>query len=94
MGMCLDISSGSCKANRVLQMTRSRQSNRDSLQGSESSEEESDERLSPRGRSAGGKENFKPDEENERDVENERDEVQVDKQIDAAMAENSKKSGQ
>ncbi|KAF7858767.1 uncharacterized protein EAF02_011091 [Botrytis sinoallii] len=66
-------------------MTRSRQTNRDSLQGSESSEEESDERLSPRGRSE--KENFKPDE-------NEVDEEQVDAQIDAAMAENAKKSGQ
>ncbi|TGO18755.1 hypothetical protein BPAE_0368g00020 [Botrytis paeoniae] len=66
-------------------MTRSRQTNRDSLQGSESSEEESDERLSPRGRSE--KENFKSDE-------NEVDEDQVDAQIDAAMAENAKKSGQ
>ncbi|KAF5869491.1 putative cholinephosphate cytidylyltransferase protein [Botrytis fragariae] len=66
-------------------MTRSRQTNRDSLQGSESSEEESDERLSPRGRSE--KENFKSDE-------NEVDEEQVDAQIDAAMAENAKKSGQ
>ncbi|TGO57873.1 hypothetical protein BCON_0061g00380 [Botryotinia convoluta] len=66
-------------------MTRSRQTNRDSLQGSESSEEESDERLSPRGRSE--KENFKPDE-------NGVDEEQVDAQIDAAMAENAKKSGQ
>ncbi|ESZ97380.1 phosphorylcholine transferase [Sclerotinia borealis F-4128] len=69
-------------------MTRSRQTNRDSLQGSESSEEESDERLSPRDRSE--KENFKPDE-NEVD---EVDEEQVDAQIDAAMAENAKKSGQ
>ncbi|KAF7894816.1 hypothetical protein EAF00_006630 [Botryotinia globosa] len=66
-------------------MTRSRQTNRDSLQGSESSEEESDERLSPRGRSEKG--NFKSDE-------NEVDEEQVDAQIDAAMAENAKKSGQ
>ncbi|TGO51070.1 hypothetical protein BOTNAR_0369g00070 [Botryotinia narcissicola] len=66
-------------------MTRSRQTNRDSLRGSESSEEESDERLSPRGRSE--KENFKSDE-------NEVDEEQVDAQIDAAMAENAKKSGQ
>ncbi|KAK6592386.1 choline-phosphate cytidylyltransferase [Botrytis cinerea] len=66
-------------------MTRSRQTNRDSLQGSESSEEESDERLSPRGRNE--KENFKRDE-------NEVDEEQVDAQIDAAMAENAKKSGQ
>ncbi|TEY67411.1 hypothetical protein BOTCAL_0126g00020 [Botryotinia calthae] len=66
-------------------MTRSRQTNRDGLQGSESSEEESDERLSPRGRNE--KENFKRDE-------NEVDEEQVDAQIDAAMAENAKKSGQ
>ncbi|TGO87665.1 hypothetical protein BPOR_0211g00040 [Botrytis porri] len=66
-------------------MTRSRQTNRDSLRGSESSEEESDERLSPRGRSE--KDNFKSDE-------NEVDEEQVDAQIDAAMAENAKKSGQ
>ncbi|APA12746.1 hypothetical protein sscle_10g075160 [Sclerotinia sclerotiorum 1980 UF-70] len=66
-------------------MTRSRYNNRDSLQGSESSEEESEERLSPRSKS--GKENFKPDE-------NEVDEEQVDAQIDAAMAENAKKSGQ
>ncbi|KAG4029506.1 hypothetical protein MFRU_015g00490 [Monilinia fructicola] len=68
-------------------MTRSRQSNRDSLQGSESSEEESDESKSPRGRSGEG--NFKPEEK-----ENEVDEKQVDAQIDAAMAENAKKSGQ
>ncbi|QSZ32524.1 hypothetical protein DSL72_002102 [Monilinia vaccinii-corymbosi] len=62
-------------------MTRSRQTNRDSLQGSESSEEESDESKSSRGRSEKGKEK-------------EIDEEQVDAQIDAAMAENAKKSGQ
>ncbi|RAL64378.1 hypothetical protein DID88_001854 [Monilinia fructigena] len=71
----------------LIGMTRSRQSNRDSLQGSESSEEESDESKSPHGRSE--KENFKPEEK-----ESEVDEKQVDAQIDAAMAENAKKSGQ
>ncbi|RAL58453.1 hypothetical protein DID88_005157 [Monilinia fructigena] len=65
-------------------MTRSRQSNRDSLQGSKVVKKRSDESKSPHGRSE--KENFKPEEK-----ESEVDEKQVDAQIDAAMAENAKK---
>ncbi|CZT06356.1 related to choline-phosphate cytidylyltransferase [Rhynchosporium agropyri] len=61
-------------------MTRSRQTNRDSLHGSDSSEEDSDERSPPRGRS--GKEQTQGDEEK-----------QVDAQIKALMGENSKHSG-
>jgi len=61
-------------------MTRSRQTNRDSLHGSDSSEEDSDERSPPRGRS--GKEQIEGDEEK-----------QVDAQIKALMGENSKHSG-
>ncbi|KAH6724680.1 cholinephosphate cytidylyltransferase-like protein [Leptodontidium sp. 2 PMI_412] len=61
-------------------MTRSRQTNRDSLHGSDSSEEDSDERSPPRGRS--GKEQTEGEEEK-----------QVDAQIKALMGENSKHSG-
>ncbi|KAI9048520.1 hypothetical protein LZ554_007353 [Drepanopeziza brunnea f. sp. 'monogermtubi'] len=64
-------------------MMRSRQTNRDSLHESDSSEEDSDERLSPRGRS--GKEQTKDEAAEE--------EKQVDAQIDALMGENSKISG-
>jgi choline-phosphate cytidylyltransferase len=60
-------------------MTRSRQNHHDSLQGSDSSEEDSDERQSPRGRL--NKENDRPEDE-------------IDAQLKAAMAENSTKSGQ
>jgi len=63
-------------------MTRSRQTNRDSLHGSDSSEEDSDERSPPRGRS--GKEQTQEEGE---------DEKQVDAQINALMGENSKHSG-
>jgi len=61
-------------------MTRSRQTNRDSLHESSSSEEENEERNSPRGRSLKQEKNGGEDE--------------VDEQLDAMMAENAKKSGQ
>lgn len=61
-----------------LQMTRSRQTDRDSRHGSDSSDEDSDERSPPRGRI--GK------------VNND-EEQQVDAQIEAMMDENSKHSG-
>ena len=60
-------------------MTRSRQTNQDSRHGSDSSEEDSDERSPPRGRTGKG------DKGNE--------EQQVDAQIEALMDENSKHSG-
>ena len=61
-------------------MTRSRQTNRDSMHGSDSSgEDDSDEHSSPRGRS--GK------------VEAAAAEEQVDAQISAMMDENSRASG-
>ena len=60
-------------------MTRSRQTNRDSRHGSDSSEEDSDERSPPRGRT--GK------------VEGGDEEQEVDAQIEAMMDENSKHSG-
>jgi choline-phosphate cytidylyltransferase len=63
-------------------MTRSRQTNRDSQHGSDSSEEDSDERSPPRGRT--GK--------NDDDATT-AEEKQVDAQIDAMMEENSKSSG-
>jgi choline-phosphate cytidylyltransferase len=63
-----------------LQMTRSRQTNRDSQHGSDSSEEDSDERSPPRGRT--GKADAAANEEQ-----------QVDAQIEAMMGENSKSSG-
>ena len=47
-------------------MTRSRQTNRDSLHGSDSSEEDSDERSPPRGRS--GKEQTQEEGEDEKQV--------------------------
>jgi choline-phosphate cytidylyltransferase len=62
------------------QMTRSRQTNRDSQHGSDSSEEDSDERSPPRGRT--GKTDADDNEEK-----------QVDAQIEAMMGENSKISG-
>lgn len=62
-------------------MTRSRQTNRDSLHGSDSSEEDSDERSPPRGRTG------------KTDDAAEAEENQVDAQIDAMMGENSKSSG-
>lgn len=61
-------------------MTRSRQTNRDSMHGSDSSEEDSDGRSPTRGRKGKG----------EGDAEEER---QVDAQIEAMMGENSKSSG-
>jgi len=61
-------------------MTRSRQTNRDSQHGSDSSEEDSDERSPPRGRT--GKTDA-----------NANEEQQVDAQIEAMMGENSKSSG-
>jgi choline-phosphate cytidylyltransferase len=60
-------------------MTRSRQTNRDSRHGSDSSEEDSDERSPPRGRT--GK------------VQDGDEEHQVDAQIEAMMDENSRYSG-
>lgn len=63
-----------------LQMTRSRQTNRDSQHGSDSSEEDSDERSPPRGRT--DKADAAANEEQ-----------QVDAQIEAMMGENSKSSG-
>jgi choline-phosphate cytidylyltransferase len=62
-------------------MTRSRQTNRDSQHGSDSSEEDSDERSPPRGRTG------------KADDAAETEEMQVDAQIDAIMGENSKSSG-
>jgi len=60
-------------------MTRSRQTNND--QGSDSSEEDSDERSPIRGRSG------------KNDVVTAAQVAQVDAQVDAMMAENSKASG-
>ncbi len=62
---------------------RSRQTNRDSRHGSESSEDESDERSPPRGRT--GKEHT--------EGEIAAEEAQVDAQIGALMSEDSKNSG-
>ena len=62
-------------------MTRSRQTNRDSQHGSDSSEDSGDERSPPRGRSG----------QNQEDTPTE--EQQVDAQIDVMMDENSKSSG-
>ncbi len=62
-------------------MTRSRQTNRDSQHGSDSSEEDSDERSPPRGRSG------------KTDDAAEADEKEVDAQIEVMMGENSKSSG-
>lgn len=63
-------------------MTRSRQTNRDSLHGSDSSEEDSDERRSPpRGRTG------------KTDEAAAAEEKEVDAQIEAMMGENSKSSG-
>jgi choline-phosphate cytidylyltransferase len=59
-------------------MTRSRQTNRDEQHGSDSSEEDSDDRSPPRGRSGKTTTN---------------EEAQVDAQIEAMMGENSKSSG-
>lgn len=59
-------------------MTRSRQTNRDEQNGSDSSEEDSDDRSPPRGRSGKVGAN---------------EEAQVDAQIEAMMGENSKSSG-
>jgi choline-phosphate cytidylyltransferase len=58
-------------------MTRSRQTNRDSVHGSDSSEEENE---SPRGRTGKSEKN--------------ENEEEADAQLDAMMAENSKRSGQ
>lgn len=66
-----------------LQMTRSRQTNRDSLHGSDSSEEDSDERSPRRGRSG-----------NDQTIDEAAEqEKQVNAKIDALMGENSKSSG-
>lgn len=62
---------------------KSRQTNRDSLHGSDSSEEDGDERSPPRGRS--GKV--------QTEGEAAETEKQVDAQIKALMGENSKASG-
>jgi len=62
-------------------MTGSRQTNQDGHHGSDSSEEDSDERSSPRGRTG------------KADKVTQLQEAQVDKQIDALMGENSKASG-
>lgn len=62
-------------------MTRSRQTNRDSQRGSDSSEDSGDERSPPRGRTGRTL---------EEDVAQEQ---QVNAQIDAMMGENSKSSG-
>lgn len=64
-------------------MTRSRQTNQDSQHGSDSSEEDSDERSPRRGRSGLEQAEGKVAEE----------EKQVDAQIEALMGENSKSSG-
>ena len=61
-------------------MARSRQTNRDSMHGSDSSEEDSDGKSPPRGRKG----------QVEGSAEEER---QVDAQIEAMMGENSKASG-
>jgi len=61
-------------------MTRSRQTNRDSMHGSESSEDDSEERSPIRGR-MGNTEHDKIEE------------AKVDAQINAMMDENSKASG-
>ncbi|RDW61064.1 cholinephosphate cytidylyltransferas-like protein [Coleophoma cylindrospora] len=65
-------------------MTRSRQTNRDSMNGSESSEEDSDERSPPRGRTGKTSKD---------EVEAEKVEDAVEAQINAMMDEDSKKSG-
>lgn len=57
-------------------MTRSRQTNRDSIRGSDSSDDDEEDRASPRGRKSG------------------EEGLEVDQQLDAMMAENSKHSGQ
>jgi choline-phosphate cytidylyltransferase len=62
-------------------MTRSRQSHQDGNQGSESSDEDSDERSPPRGRTGNSS---KP---------TQLEEAQVDAQIATLMDENSKASG-
>ncbi|KAL3424323.1 choline-phosphate cytidylyltransferase [Phlyctema vagabunda] len=66
-------------------MTRSRQTNRDSLNGSESSEEDSDERSPPRGRSGKSTQTTETDPQKMEDA--------VEAQINAMIDENSKKSG-
>jgi choline-phosphate cytidylyltransferase len=65
----------------MVQMTRSRQTNRDSQHGSDSSEEDSDERSPPRGRSGKAESSASKAEE------------EVDAQIEAMMDQNSKNSG-
>jgi choline-phosphate cytidylyltransferase len=60
-------------------MTRSRQTNRDSRHGSDSSEDDSDERSPPRGRTGQLEEGHQG--------------LEVDAQIEAMMDENSKHSG-
>lgn len=60
-------------------MTRTRQTNADSLHGSDSSEEDSDERSPPRGRTGKGADSTT--------------EKQVNAQIEAMMNENAKASG-
>jgi choline-phosphate cytidylyltransferase len=62
-------------------MTRSRQTNLDSRHGSDSSEEDSDERSPPRGRTG------------KADADSTAQEKQVDAQIEAMMDENSRASG-
>jgi choline-phosphate cytidylyltransferase len=62
-------------------MTRSRQTNQDSQHGSDSSEEDSDERSPPRGRTGKTESSTLAEEK------------QVDAQIEAMMGENSKSSG-
>lgn len=67
-----------------MQMTRSRQTNRDSMNGSESSEDDSDDRSPPRGRTGKtSKDEVEPD----------KVEEAVEAQINAMMDEDSKKSG-
>lgn len=60
-------------------MTRSRHTNRDSHNESDSSEEDSDERSPPRGRTGNGNSQV--------------EEEQVDAQIKAILGENSRASG-
>jgi choline-phosphate cytidylyltransferase len=64
---------------REPQMTRSRHTNRDGPHGSDSSEEDSDERSPPRGRSGKG--------------ENSGNTEEVDARVEAMMGENAKTSG-
>jgi len=59
-------------------MTRSRQTNQDSHHGSDSSEEDTEERYPDRGRTGKAEQHVN---------------AQVDAQIDAMMGENSKTSG-